>query len=146
MSKIVLIGIVLLLVWIRLMLPFIRAKIISDKSLEDNPINERFHVILETLDREIFSGNSTVTVYDENREYMQMTGDNDFGVSYVFMYSTMNLTVQILFGEGSGQQMVEKTFNRVENVSDSVQNSIAKLIVDETRNKAPEERQRENRK
>ena len=52
MSKIALIGIILILVWIRLMLPFLRDNLLSDKKLEQNPIEQKFRILLETLDKE----------------------------------------------------------------------------------------------
>ena len=54
MSKIALIGIVLILVWIMLMLPFLRDNLSSDKKLELNPIEKKFGILLETLDKDDF--------------------------------------------------------------------------------------------
>ena len=131
MSKIVLIGIILVLVWIRLMLPFLRDSLLSDKKLEQNPIEQKFRIMLETLDKDIFAGESIVTVYDVDKKYMQMTGQNDMNVSYCFMYSTMNLTVQIIFG--NNERIIDKSFNDVERFSENAQVYMAKEIEEDTR-------------
>ena len=131
MSKIVLIGIILILVWIRLMLPFLRDNLLSDKILEQNPIEQKFRVLLETLDKDVFAGEGIVTVYDEDKKYMQLTGQNDMNVSYCFMYSTMNLTVQIIFGNNG--RIIDKSFNDVDRFSEHAQVYMAKQIEEDTR-------------
>ena len=131
MSKIVLIGIILILVWIRLMLPFLRDNLLSDKKLEQNPIEQKFRVLLETLDKDVFAGEGILTVYDEDKKYMQLTGQNDLNVSYCFMYSTMNLTVQIIFGNSG--RIIDKSFNDVDRYSENAQVYMAKQIEEDTR-------------
>ena len=42
----------------------------SDKKLEQNPIEQKFRVLLETLDKDVFAGEGIVTVYDEDKKYM----------------------------------------------------------------------------
>lgn len=131
MSKIALIGIILILVWIRLMLPFLRDNLLSDKRLEQNPIEQKFRILLETLDKDVFGGEGIVTVYDEDKKYMQMTGQNDMDVSYCFMYSTMNLTVQIIFGNNG--RVIDKSFNDVDRFSENAQVYMAREIEEDTR-------------
>ena len=133
MSKILLIGIILILVWIRLMLPFIRDNILSDKGLEQSPIQERFRFLLEALDRDIFGGQGVVTVYDEDKKYMQMTGNNSMGVSYCFMYSTKNLTVQIIFDNDHSGHVIDRQYNQVDGISENGQLFIAKEVEEVTR-------------
>lgn len=133
MSKILLIGIILILVWIRLMLPFIRDVILSDKGLEYNPIQERFRYLLESLDKSIFDGKGIVTVYDENKKFMQMSGNNSMGVSYCFMYSTKNLTVQIIFENDHAVPIINRQYNQVDGISESGQIYIAKEVEEVTK-------------
>ncbi len=131
MSKIALVGIILILVWIRLMLPFLRDNLLSDRRLEQNPIEKKFRILLETLDKDVFAGEGIVTVYDEDKKYMQLTGQNDMDVSYCFMYSTMNLTVQIIFGNNG--RVIDKSFNDVDRFSENAQVYMAKEIEKDTR-------------
>lgn len=133
MSKILLIGIILILVWIRLILPFIRDVILSDKGLEYNPIQERFRYLLESLDKSIFDGKGIVTVYDENKKFMQMSGNNSMGVSYCFMYSTKNLTVEIIFENNHSGSTINRQYNQVDGISESGQIYIAKEVEEVTR-------------
>ena len=113
------------------MLPFLRDNLLSDKKLEQNPIEQKFRVLLETLDKDVFAGEGILTVYDEDKKYMQLTGQNDLNVSYCFMYSTMNLTVQIIFGNSG--RIIDKSFNDVDRYSENVQVYMAKQIEEDTR-------------
>lgn len=131
MTKLILIGIVLFLVWIRIMLPFVRDSIISDQSLKNNPLDKRFRILLEELDRRVFGGNCTVNTFDENIQYLVLTGDNEMNVSYTFMYSTNNLTVQIVFN--GRNKIIDKTYYNIETLSDADQIRFASIIEDETR-------------
>ena len=115
------------------MLPFIRDVILSDKGLEYNPIQERFRYLLESLDKSIFDGKGIVTVYDENKKFMQMSGNNSMGVSYCFMYSTKNLTVQIIFENDHAGPIINRQYNQVDGISESGQIYIAKEVEEVTR-------------
>ena len=115
------------------MLPFIRDVILSDKGLEYNPIQERFRYLLESLDKSIFDGKGIVTVYDENKKFMQMSGNNSMGVSYCFMYSTKNLTVQIIFENDHAVPIINRQYNQVDGISESGQIYIAKEVEEVTK-------------
>ena len=70
MTKIILIGVILLLALIRFTLPFFRERVLDKKELDSCPINMKFGDMLNKLDESIFNGQSTVTVYDDNPEYI----------------------------------------------------------------------------
>lgn len=113
------------------MLPFIRDSITSNQSLESNPLEKRFHHLLEALDKSVFSGNGIVTVFEEDKQYLQLSGENEMSVSYCFMYSTMNLTIQIIFNDTN--KIVNKQFNNIKELSESAQQYLAAAIEKETR-------------
>ena len=132
MTKIILIGAILLLALIRFTLPFFRERVLDKKELDSCPINVKFGDMLDKLDESIFNGQSTVTVYDDNPEYMQMEGPSNMNVSYTFMYTTGNLTVQIIFNNGDGQKLINKQYNSLRNVDHGMQERLASLIVADT--------------
>lgn len=113
------------------MLPFFRDSIISDQSLRNNPLDKRFRVFLEELDRRVFGGNCTVNTFEENIQYLELTGNNEMNVSYNLMYSTKNFTIQIIF-KGKDKS-IDKTYNNIETLSEAAQIKLAGIIVDETR-------------
>ena len=130
MVKIILIGLILFLVWLRIILSFLRDSILSNQSLKRNPLEKRFQVLLEELDRRVFDGDGILNVYDENYQYLELTGANDMNVSYNFMYSTKNLTIQIIFN--GTDKIVDKTYNGLESLSDAAQVKLAAIIEEET--------------
>ena len=113
------------------MLPFIRDSITSNQSLESNPLENRFHHLLEALDNSVFGGNGILTVFEEDKQYLQLSGENEMNVSYCFMYSTMNLTVQIIFNDTN--KIINKQFNNIKELSESAQEYLAAAIEKETR-------------
>jgi len=129
--KIILIGLILFLVWLRIILSFLRDSILSNQSLKRNPLEKRFQVLLEELDRRVFDGDGILNVYDENYQYLELTGANDMNVSYNFMYSTKNLTIQIIFN--GTDKIVDKTYNGLESLSDAAQVKLATIIEEETK-------------
>lgn len=133
MMKITLIGVIILLVWFRIMLPFIRERMLDKKELRDKPLNEKFSKTLYELDRIVFNGESTLTVYDENPEYLYMEGENNMNVSYCFMYSTGNLSVQNIFRVNGEQKIIDRQYNQLRQVDDDVQARLAKMILNDTK-------------
>lgn len=133
MTKIILIGVILLLVWIRIMLPFIRDRLLDRKELELCPIQVKFAYMVVELDWLVYNGLGTLTVYDEQPEYMYMNCIAYAEVSYCFMYTTGNLTVQIILNTDGENRMVEKHYNQLRTIDKYVQQRLAKKIVEDTR-------------
>lgn len=133
MTKIILIGVILLLVWIRIMLPFIRERLLDRKELELCPIQDKFDDMVAELDRLVFNGQGTLTVYDEQPEYMYMNCMANAEVSYCFMYTTGNLTVQIMLNKDGKDRIVEKHYNQLRTIDKYVQQRLAKIIAEDTR-------------
>ena len=132
MTKIVLIGVILLLVWIRIMMPFIRERLLDRKEFETCPIQSKFNVLLSELDKIVFGGEAVMTVYEEQPEYIYIEGPAGHKVKYCMMYSTGSLTVQIILDVEGEQKIVNRQYYGLRDTEAYIQKNLARTIFGDT--------------
>lgn len=96
--------------------------------LQSQSLNEKFAVIVNALNNEVFFGNARVTILDKRSFNLYKEGQNQI---IHFLYSTGHLTITWKYKYFQKEVVHERQFNNVRNLSIFEQQKIADIIIRE---------------
>jgi len=96
--------------------------------LQSQSLNEKFAVIVNALNNEVFFGNARVTILDKRSFNLYEEGQNQI---IHFLYSTGHLTITWKYKYFQKEVVHERQFNNVRNLSIFEQQKIADIIIRE---------------